>query len=188
MRDEARDLARGGPNSPAAIWSSRTSQDVAAGRHLLGRQAAHALRPARSTATIRPSASNRQMPWRMLSSITCRTSARLLRLRLGARASAVMSTWVTMKPPSGVGSDETSSTRPSGVSRTARCGSRRSRASAACGHARAPRLRARAAPLGVQASDQVVERAGRAGSSPGRMPGQAWLASALAATTRRSGP
>ena len=65
----------------------------------------------RFTATTRSSASNSAMPWRMLSSIACWTTARAEASRC-ARNCSVMSVCVTTKPPSGVGSDETSSMRP----------------------------------------------------------------------------
>ena len=56
--------------------------------------------PPAALAAIRSRSSNSAMPWRMLSSIACCTTARAEASRC-ARDNSVMSVWVTTKPPCG---------------------------------------------------------------------------------------
>ncbi len=67
-------------------------------------------------ATIRPSAPNRQMPWRMLPSMVASVTARAS-AAASASTSAVTSEMETTKPPPGAGSEATSYTRPSAPGR-----------------------------------------------------------------------
>ena len=120
----------------------------------------------------------------MVSSVACSIAARC-RASASALASAVMSIWLTMKPPSGSGSEWISITRPSGVPRTRVEGTLRSE----------ERPRAMMASLsgpGGSAPAGIISRMMSSSSRPGATAPGAWPASSPArrfvVRIRRSGP